>query len=131
MFDITSVISLLFSYFLIFSLLFFLSEDAKRHNIYLSFTFKIIFILFVPIPLIWYFIKRIKTKKITDNKNENNNEIKENNFSNTKTTNEYTQTEYRGKNDIMLNDSWLCGNCGVSNESYLINCKNCKKEQHL
>ena len=35
------------------------------------------------------------------------------------------------KNDVIMDNKWICGNCGNVNDMYLYNCKNCNKEREL
>jgi hypothetical protein len=49
-------------------LLYLLTKDAKRYNIYLSRSVKIMFMLTFTVPfiIVWYFIKRNKIKHIME-----------------------------------------------------------------
>jgi len=53
------------NYAVIFLILYFLSRDADKNNIYLSRSTKILFLFTITAPfiLIWYFIKRKQSKE--------------------------------------------------------------------
>jgi len=58
-------LGLIINYIIIFTLLFLLSKDAKRHDIYLSRTLKVLFLLTFTAPfiIIWYLVIRKNKKK--------------------------------------------------------------------